>query len=113
MSHGDYNCCAVCDSKLEYSAGTANTKARICDACLVRLRDCGLNILTTGELIEWLKTTDKLTLKIALKKIGFSFCYYENLVDDALLERGLDDIVAGRPQQPALEEKVKNGNPND
>ena len=87
MAHGDYNCCAICDSKLDYNASDARTKEEICTYCLHKLRDNGLNVLDVAEFIEWIETTELKVLTDTLKKIGFSFCCYSNPVDDAVLKR--------------------------
>lgn len=87
MAHGDYNCCAVCDCKLDFNASDPRTKKEICTDCLHTLKDNGLNVLNPDELIKWIETADEEVLKDTLDKIGFSFCYYSNPVDDAVLKR--------------------------
>ena len=88
MAHGDYNCCAVCDSKLEYS-NDSNTKARICSDCLKALRNLGLSILDTGELIKWIEISETAVVKDILHRADFSFCYYDNEVDAAVKLKGI------------------------
>jgi len=87
MAHGDYNCCAVCDCKLDYNASDPRTKEEICTDCLHTLRDNGLKILDPDEFIKWIESADREEICDTLKKIGFSFCYYSNPVDDAVLKR--------------------------
>ena len=87
MSHGDYNCCAVCDNKLDFNASDPRTKEEICTDCLHKLRDTGLNILDVAELIKWIETAEIDVLLDTLKKIGFTFCAYSNPADDAVLKR--------------------------
>lgn len=88
MAHADYNCCAICDSKLEYAAYDAETKKRICEYCLKQLRSSNLNILTVDELIEWVNTTDKETIYKVLSPIPFRFCFYVGAIDEVLINKG-------------------------
>lgn len=83
MAHADYDCCAICDSKLDYNY-EAKSKDKICTVCLKALRSNDVNVLDIDEFINWVNSTDKPKLLTVLKKIGFSFCYYNNLVDDAV-----------------------------
>lgn len=81
MAHGDYNCCAVCDCKMQYSYD-ATTKEQICTACLKALRTQGLSILDVDELKNWIKTEKPEIVKDVLSKIGYSKCCYGNEVDE-------------------------------
>ncbi|MCM8901303.1 hypothetical protein KVG29_08730 [Caldicoprobacter algeriensis] len=90
MAHGDYNCCAVCDCKLEYAGWDAVSKARICEDCLLKLQEMNLPIVTVWQLIEWIKNEEIETLKTKLKELGFRGCYYENDVDEAVKSRGIN-----------------------
>lgn len=88
MAHADYDCCAICDSKLSYSTD-ALTKEGICPSCLKDLRSQGLNILDVGELTEWINSNDKDTVSKILQAVGFRFCYYYNAIDDLVEKRGI------------------------
>lgn len=91
MAHADYNCCAICDDKLEYVGNwNAETKARICESCLRNLQRLGLNIVTVDQLIDWIKKEERDVLRAKLKELGFRACYYRNDVDDAVKSRGLE-----------------------
>lgn len=81
MAHGDYNCCAVCDSKLAYT-GNPTTKEEICPECLLKLQAKNLDIVTSNQLIVWIKKADKEKFKL-LKEIGFQTCCFSNEVDKA------------------------------
>jgi len=88
MAHGDYDCCAICDCKLNYNPYLAKEKEDICTDCLKKLRDKevalkGRTILTVDELIEWINEEGLEAVKI-LEEIGFSECYYVNDVDAAV-----------------------------
>lgn len=82
MAHGDYNCCAVCDSKLAYSFDAA-TKEEICADCAVSLHEAtGVRITTPDDLIAWLRVNGAAGVAV-LQRIGFSECVYTNPVDQA------------------------------
>ena len=51
MAHGDYNCCAVCDSKLEYS-NDAQTKEELCSWCAVNLAQSGVFVHNVVEKMD-------------------------------------------------------------
>ena len=90
MAHADYDCCAICDSKLRYVGFTdAKTKEEICSSCLVKLRDMGLHIITVDELIEWINKTPKDSVIEILRKLDFRACYYANKVDNAVEKKGI------------------------
>jgi hypothetical protein len=48
MAHGDYNCCAICDSKMEYS-NYAETKNNICSNCVCNLAEKGKIIRSVDD----------------------------------------------------------------
>ena len=81
MAHGDYNCCAVCDSKLEYS-NDAQTKEELCSWCAVNLAQDGVFVHNVDELKKWMEETNPLVVVTVLTKNHFSTCYYKNEVDD-------------------------------
>ncbi len=90
MAHSDYNCCAICDSKLEYAGFNATAKERICESCLIGLQARDLRIVTVAQFIDWVKGTDRDTLRSTLKDLGFRGCHYENEVDDAVRSAGIE-----------------------
>lgn len=84
MAHGDYNCCACCDTKMAYSYD-ATTKEDLCTGCMRDLHATGVMVYSGGELEEWMRNgedTPERKLQI-LRKAGFSTCYYTNSVDEA------------------------------
>lgn len=95
MAHADYNCCAVCDSKMEYS-NDPDTKGRICEYCLKRLRSLGLSILTVEELIHWVESTQVDIVRENLLQLNFQFCHYPNLLDGIVQSRGIKAEVKSR-----------------
>jgi hypothetical protein len=96
MAHGDYDCCAVCDSKLRYSFD-AQAKETICGHCLLKMQKMGLGIVTVKQLIEWITNTDKEILRDKLLEMGFYKCFYDdNQVDQAALKRGIKFYNDGR-----------------
>ena len=80
MAHGDYECCAICDSKQNYIGLNDDFKDDICSYCR---EESG--IATVEQLIKKInKFKKKKDLKKWLKKIGLSECYYQNDVDDLI-----------------------------
>mgnify|MGYP000879295570 CR=1 FL=1 len=59
MAHADYDCCAICDCKMQYNEFDSLTKERICEPCLIKLRVNGVMVITFDELIKWVNDTDK------------------------------------------------------
>jgi len=96
MAHADYNCCAVCDCKLDYAGWNATTKERICEDCLLKLQEMNLKIVTVRQLIAWIKDTDNDVLREKLKEMGYRCCYYENDVDTAIKEKRIEFNENGR-----------------
>lgn len=92
MAHSDYNCCAVCDKKMEYAGLNARTKNRICESCLIRLTKMGIlmddgdPILTADQLQDWILVASLEDLK-RLIEARFQTCYYENPVDETFESR--------------------------
>ena len=80
MAHGDYKCCAICDSKQEYIGLNDSFKDDICASC----RETS-GVSTVKEL---LKKIEEITIVEALEEwlnqIGWSECYYQNNVDDLI-----------------------------
>lgn len=83
MAHADYNCCAICDCKQDYSENS-RTKEEICTDCLMSLRSANINVLSVDEFIEWVEKTDLIELSAKLIEIGYSKCFYTNDVDEAI-----------------------------
>ena len=82
MAHADYNCCAICDSKMDYAGFESETKEDICTDCLEECKKLKLNIENIEDLKKYIKETDYKTLKETLIKLGYRFCYYGNDIDD-------------------------------
>ena len=89
MAHGDYHCCALCDCKITYGGFDATTKEQICSECVADLAQKGVIVHNVQELLEWIEKTDIKILKSILKDIGFTFCFYPNVIDRALIEKGI------------------------
>ena len=88
MAHGDYNCCARCDSKQSYSGFAATTKEEVCADCALDLFELTGERITNGEhLAAWIMRDDVSNGQVV--RLGISRCYYENAVDDALAQRGI------------------------
>ena len=92
MAHADYNCCAVCDSKLSYAGFSATAKEEICSRCVANLAEKGVIVHDVDELIEWIKNEDAEKVAKVLKDVGFRFCYYSNTVDE-IVERKIGDMI--------------------
>lgn len=83
MAHGDYDCCAVCDRKLNYNED-ASTKEEICPKCAVNMTlATGQRITTPDALIGWIGTATTEQLDEA----RIVECFYRNPVDDAVTAR--------------------------
>lgn len=82
MAHGDYDCCAVCDSKIDYS-DDAETKENLCQDCVRSMHALtGDLIQTQAELLAWLKEATPEQVIAA----GIVPCFYGNPVDTAVRE---------------------------
>ncbi|MBA7710114.1 hypothetical protein ES703_119044 [subsurface metagenome] len=93
MAHADYDCCAICDSKMGYAGlDEATTKEGICELCLVNLRDIGLHILTVEELTSWIDKTEAEEVRETLSRLRFMFCYYFNPIDKAVRDKGIEPV---------------------
>lgn len=88
MAHADYNCCAVCDSKMDYASCDARTKEDICINCLKNLRDAWINALDCKEFVKFVNESDSVEVKEKLDTLWFNFCCYGNTVDDAVKTKG-------------------------
>ena len=82
MAHADYECCAVCDTKMTYHGFDAPTKERICPDCMRCLGTAGLHVFT-GEEVAAAIVTDPERVVPILEACGFKTCFYGNPVDDA------------------------------
>jgi hypothetical protein len=81
MAHGDYDCCAVCDSKLSYS-NDPSTKETLCSSCAVNLAQRGIFVHGVAELTAWMKSAKPATVVSCLDAVGFKSCVYGNEIDD-------------------------------
>lgn len=89
MAHCDYDCCAICDSKMAYNGSSANTKESVCIDCIERSIAAGKPITRLSHVVEALAA---MTHDAALKwlhAIGYRPCCYENEIDDYLIARKL------------------------
>ena len=93
MAHGDYNCCAVCDDKLEYNPYDAKTKEYICFCCQVGLKENGVIVKSKKELIDWIKHTPAKIVVGLLKTVGYNRCYYENDVDAVVRDKEVEEAA--------------------
>ncbi|HEY9462834.1 MAG TPA: hypothetical protein VIR54_07075 [Vicinamibacterales bacterium] len=81
MAHGDYNCCALCDCKMDY-ANDATTKEEVCVDCMKALHSAGVMVYTGAELEAWIKANPAVARDL-LPALGFYECFYANPVDEA------------------------------
>ena len=100
MAHADYNCCAICDSKMDYAGFESTTKEEICEECLKNIKELGLKIENIDDLKEFIKETDYKTLKETLIKLDYGFCCYENKIDELVVKKF-------RPSFMSLDEYLK------
>lgn len=84
MAHGDYHCCALCDSKMDYS-NDARTKEDLCSYCNRKLVESGVIVFDGNELTQWMSKEwhegRGKEAKSKLSDLGFSECFYDNEVD--------------------------------
>lgn len=85
MAHADYHCCAVCDSKMGYAHGYAETKVSLCTDCMKSLHAFGVMVYDGEDLMAWMKGDDNTCARKLqiLRDVGFSKCFYGNDVDTA------------------------------
>lgn len=81
MAHADYDCCMICDCKMNYNAYDSETKARPCEDCLRAMRDIGVVLLDADELTAHLTKIGHEAAHEFLTKLGYSECFYPNSVD--------------------------------
>lgn len=98
MAHGDYNCCAICDRKMEYS-NSASTKEDLCASCAVNVSMMFGQKITTPE--AFIAKAKELPLDVligALVELGYSRCSYSGEIDREMGRLGVqflpDDSVA-------------------
>jgi hypothetical protein len=96
MAHADYNCCAICDCKMDYNGGCAETKEAICPDCIERTADLGRLCVRPSQVLEYVKSLDDVAALRWLHGVGFDPCYYGNELDDYLVERGLIEKAGDR-----------------
>ncbi len=87
MAHADYDCCAVCDCKMSYNGGMAETKKEICSHCVAELATRGVIVHGVDKLMEWMRNTDLRKVKRILKECNFRVCFYIGEIDELLAER--------------------------
>ena len=90
MAHGDYNCCAICDCKMEYNPYDAKTKEQICVQCIENTIDLGKPITRPEQIEEHLATLSDDAVEIWLRNVEFRCCFYPNDVDEYVNSRGFD-----------------------
>lgn len=108
MAHADYDCCAICDDKMEYQGGYADTKGKLCADCIERSAALGKLCVRPKQVLEHIKSLSDDDALTWLHAMGFDPCYYENDLDKYLIERGLietgikDGPKWGKRLRPAL-----------
>ena len=100
MAHADYNCCAICDSKMDYAGWESETKEDICTDCLENIKKLNLQIENVEDLKKYIKDTDYKTLRETLLKLDYRFCYYWNDIDDLVISNF-------QPSRMSFEEYLK------
>jgi hypothetical protein len=93
MAHGDYNCCLICDRKMEYNPYEASTKESPCIDCIEKMRNSGMVVLSVEEMKKAVDEKGDDAIKW-LHEIGYEHCYYDNHIDSYLEEKGL--ILSGQ-----------------
>lgn len=93
MAHGNYNCCAICDCKMDYNGYEATTKEEICEDCLLECNKLNLNIKNVDDFKKYIENSDYNELKDNLIKLNYEFCFYENKLDKEIAYRFLPRIT--------------------
>lgn len=88
MAHSAYDCCMICDSKMGYNEGDAQTKATACAPCAVALARHGVFAEDDEQLLAWMQTETPERVLAVLQGVGFSTCIFQNPVDDRYTEIG-------------------------
>ena len=99
MAHSDYDCCAVCDSKMTYRHAAAGTKDSICSTCTNNLFQwTGVYIGSVDDLLTYFADLSDDKLLETLHSLDFCSCMFENKVDRYLKDRGMfiDDPTSHR-----------------
>ena len=106
MAHADYDCCAICDSKMDYNAFESTTKEKICEECLAMLSGMGFYIETVEEfrklIFEELKYKES---KQLLMDLQYKFCFYNNDLDKDIFYRYFSDHKTFNYYEEKLKEK--------
>lgn len=89
MAHADYDCCAICDCKMNYNGGSADTKENLCVDCIVRTSELGKLMTRPKQVVEHLNGLPDAEALVWLHAMSFSPCYYDNDLDKYLIDRGL------------------------
>lgn len=83
-AHADYNCCACCDSRLEYvGSNDSTTKVELCDDCVSLFYWKGFDLRSGDDLLEFILNQPLDLVYAALSICGFRFCYYTNDIDNS------------------------------
>lgn len=105
MAHADYECCAICDCKMGYNGGMAETKDAICPDCIERTAELGHLCVRPAQFLEHVKSlSDEDALK-CLNALGFSPCYYGNEIDDYMIAKGF--VETGIKDGPKWGKRLK------
>ena len=92
MAHADYDCCANCDTKMNYS-NDPTTKDKICADCAIELFKLTNVKITDGETFtNWITQMSAENVKKVLTASHYHACFYPNSVDKAVLDKGLDIV---------------------
>lgn len=99
MAHGNYACCAICDSKVHFGEYD-DAKTAVCTSCALNVIQAGGPRLDRPEdVLKWLDA-EPVVSRLALRALGFSKCFYENPVDDAFYGFDLDAAIAATGEPP-------------
>lgn len=101
MAHGDYECCACCDRKVNYSP-FCESKAVLCPECAVSISLATRHRISgVPELLRWIKGTPNTDAWPVLVAAGYEKCIFSNKVDDEVevLRKGMLAEIANEAQE--------------
>jgi hypothetical protein len=85
--HCQYDCCAICDGKIQYQGyEDATHKVEVCGDCQAGLCQFAVEVETYQDLIHWMEFEDPRDVYHILSSLNFEVCRYDTKVDEIWVE---------------------------